>query len=251
MKGFRDKNDNSKFHPITDYKGVSKSRDQSAKTEGVKIRNKKETYETRQYKVWKYDDAPQEVQEKILENYKEKYVGQDNFFIEDDGILYGKNKKGQDIIGYEIFKNNRPKYFNVGYGHMWAQFDLDIKDDEKFRKSFQIPKSTWDKIEVSFTNDRDESNTEIRFYDNLNGDTIDPYEPYPDYYDNLNEDEKSDALTQQEWVELERAKTIFIDFMDETVSNLNRAYEWQFADEHIIDEIRINDYKFTEDGELD
>jgi len=36
MKGFKDSS--GKFHPITDYKGVRKSRDQSAKTEGVKIR---------------------------------------------------------------------------------------------------------------------------------------------------------------------------------------------------------------------
>jgi len=35
MKGFTK---NGKFHPITDYKGVRKSRDQSAKSTGVKIR---------------------------------------------------------------------------------------------------------------------------------------------------------------------------------------------------------------------
>lgn len=35
MKGFTK---DGKFHPITDYKGVRKSRDQSTKTEGVKIR---------------------------------------------------------------------------------------------------------------------------------------------------------------------------------------------------------------------
>ncbi len=40
MKGFKDSN--NKFHPITDYKkGVRKSRDQSAKTQGVKIERKK------------------------------------------------------------------------------------------------------------------------------------------------------------------------------------------------------------------
>jgi len=36
MKGFKDSS--GKFHPITDYKGVRKSRDQKTKTEGVKIR---------------------------------------------------------------------------------------------------------------------------------------------------------------------------------------------------------------------
>ena len=37
MKGFKDSS--NKFHPITDYKkGVSKSRDQLAKTEGVRMK---------------------------------------------------------------------------------------------------------------------------------------------------------------------------------------------------------------------
>ena len=39
MKGFKDKN--KKFHPITETKGVRKSRDQSMKTQGVKIRKKR------------------------------------------------------------------------------------------------------------------------------------------------------------------------------------------------------------------
>lgn len=38
MKGFKDSN--NKFHPITQSKGVRKSRDQSAKTQGVKITRK-------------------------------------------------------------------------------------------------------------------------------------------------------------------------------------------------------------------
>jgi len=36
LKGFKDSS--GKFHPITEHKGVRKSRDQSAKTQGVKIR---------------------------------------------------------------------------------------------------------------------------------------------------------------------------------------------------------------------
>jgi len=39
MKGFKDSS--GKFHPITDYKGVRKSRDQSAKLEGVRIRKQR------------------------------------------------------------------------------------------------------------------------------------------------------------------------------------------------------------------
>lgn len=41
MKGFKDSS--GKFHPITDYKGVRKSRDQKAKTQGIKILRKKRT----------------------------------------------------------------------------------------------------------------------------------------------------------------------------------------------------------------
>jgi len=40
MKGFKDSN--NKFHPITQSKGVRKSRDQTAKTQGIKIRKQRE-----------------------------------------------------------------------------------------------------------------------------------------------------------------------------------------------------------------
>ena len=40
MKGFKDSS--GKFHPITEYKGVRKSRDQTAKTKGIKIRKQRE-----------------------------------------------------------------------------------------------------------------------------------------------------------------------------------------------------------------
>jgi len=39
MKGFKDSS--GKFHPISDYKGVRKSRDQKLKQNGVKIRKAK------------------------------------------------------------------------------------------------------------------------------------------------------------------------------------------------------------------
>ncbi len=40
MKGFKDSN--NKFHPITQSKGVRKSRDQTAKTQGVKVRKQRD-----------------------------------------------------------------------------------------------------------------------------------------------------------------------------------------------------------------
>jgi len=49
MKGFKDSS--GKFHPITEYKGVRKSRNQSTKTEGVKVRKAK-TQEWMDFEAW-------------------------------------------------------------------------------------------------------------------------------------------------------------------------------------------------------
>jgi len=47
MKGFKDSK--GKFHPITDYKGVRKSRDQSSKSKGVKVERKAREGEEQSY----------------------------------------------------------------------------------------------------------------------------------------------------------------------------------------------------------
>ncbi len=61
MKGFTDKK--GKFHPITDYKGVRKSRDQTTKTQGVKVQRKRLSG----YDRW-VTSAPPDPEQEALEN---------------------------------------------------------------------------------------------------------------------------------------------------------------------------------------
>ena len=251
------------FHPITPYKkGTRKSRDQSIKTEGIRMKrttdraewNKYQrnfhrvAVETRTYKVWSYDKAPEEVKQKILENWRNNISGQDNWYAEDDGILTSKDQK---IIGYEIFSGNMPKYWNVGYGHRWIQFELSIKDVEKFKKAFSIKDSLWNKIDVGFDNKHGESNTQIEFRDEIGGDMIDLDESYDNYIKYIGDEYKVDAITKTEFEELQKVKEKFDDLMHQSSINLENNYESEFTDESIIDSINSNDYRFTEDGKID
>jgi len=69
MKGFKDKN--NKFHPITDYKGVRKSRDQTAKSAGVKIRKQRDI----QFNLDDRIETTQQISQEVLGEEKGTVLG--------------------------------------------------------------------------------------------------------------------------------------------------------------------------------
>lgn len=198
---------------------------------------KKPVKRTKEIEVYKIDDAPDEIKEKIINKFRNMMAtNQDDFFKEDQGILYLKHKP-HDIIGYEIFKGEIPKYYNVGYGHEYIQFELKIKDEEKFRKAFGISKSLWDKIDVRFVNP-DDHNTKIEFVD-IYGDEIEEGHDY----NNTN-------LSKSELHELDDVRKLFDDLMDNSLTNLRNNYEHQYSDEGITEQIQANDYDFDKYGDI-
>ena len=246
MKGFKD--ENKIFHPIRDTKGVRKSRDQSAKQEGVRIRKKKEKFETRTYKVWKYDDAPEEVQEKILENWREHHSGQDEWFTQDDFLLDGGDTKGNAIFRWKDL------YYDLDRGQYIQFNDLQVKNEDEFYKLLGIPKKLQNKISYSFDNPRGsygfEHNTEIEFREPL-GDTLAKDGTYEDYMKYVNDEDKNDALTRNEFEVLQKAMEKFSDMVHNAWVHLKGNYEMEFEKDYIIDQINANDYSFTEDGKID
>jgi len=226
MKGFKDSS--NKFHPITDYKkGTRKSRDQKAKTQGVRLkRTDGSRVKTVQFKVWKYDDAPEEIQEKIIEKLRsDRYESGDDWFAQGDWLL-----------DYDMFKwDDREMYYEVASnrGTDYLQFkNLEVKDDEKFRKLLGVDKLLWKNVYYSITNPSSsfgyEHNTTIEFQ---------PDDP-----------EKEFTVKQRE--KLETAKEKFDDVIHESLVNLTNSFEDQFTDETLAEDARANEWEFNEDGEI-
>jgi len=111
VKGFKDSN--NKFHPITDYKkGTRKSRDQSAKTIGIRLKRKNspripfKTLDNTENQLYRIRDELSdqmeqetwsEVNELIdkIQNYKMKYYGRTG--IRKARYAFGDDEEPQEI----------------------------------------------------------------------------------------------------------------------------------------------------------
>jgi len=199
----------------------------------LKVKN----YETRIYKVYKFENAPKEVQEKALEKYR--YFNVDDNLLEQDDYLIDLSIKPQTskFAEKKVGKGNplfvwKSGNYNVDYGYQYVQFgDLKVKDDEAFRQELGVSKKTWDKVEYSFKNPSREGNTQIEFYDKETGYEVD--------------------LPKEEQKELENAENHFNYLMKESVKNLSKDYEYRISDESVKDGLVSNEYYFNEKGEID
>ena len=253
-----------KFHPHTEYKkGTRKSRDQSAKTDGVRLkRSDGSRIKKLEFKVWKYEDASDELQETILEKLRNmKYENQDDWFAQDDGILYDENAK-TDAKDMGL-KYAHPEYYDVdsNRGTDFIQFVLEIEDPKKFQKYLGLPDAVNQKISYDFQNDTGNwgsNNTRLQFYDSSGGEiNLSPDTAWADeHYDegNVDEDErmfhKDDIPTHNEALLVLQAHDKFADLMDDSLKHLRANYEYQFSDEALIEDAKANEWEFTEDGKI-
>jgi len=129
LKGFKDSN--NKFHPITDYKkGVRKSRDQKAKTEGVKIRKARNSKLERQLfneyeKLYKQQEVIRDLKHKMdKESMIRKTRGQ---------TLSNKTKNSLGLSDQEFDDPNIEECDDCG-GHGWTSTTT---DDEKGEYTFE------------------------------------------------------------------------------------------------------------------
>ena len=254
-----------KFHPHTEHKkGVRKSRDQKEKTEGVRLkRSDGSRIKKVQFKVWKYEDASPDLQEKIIERLRNiKSENQDDWFAQDDGILYDKDeKKDAKDIG---LKYAHPENYDVdsNRGTDFIQFELEVEDKNKFQTYLGLTDTIMRKVGYSFENDTGNwgsNNTRLQFTDvngsdiSLAGGSAFVDEHYVEDED-TSEDErmfhKDDIPTFDEGLQILLAHDRFADLMDDSLRNLKSNYEYQFSDEALIEDAEANEWEFTEDGRI-
>jgi len=269
-KGFKD--EDGKFHPtevdprLSSLITKNNPKDSNPNNKKAKdLKEKKQRF--KQVPIFKFDEAPKEIQEKILENWREKYSAHDDFWAEDEGLIFRKDPR---IDGLEIFNKTLPTHWNVGYGNRWVQFgDLEVIDNDKFAKAFGLTKELIAKVIPDFDSEPDQKNTKLQFRD-VNGNKID-FEVFDEKQDAIvkntkyrqstkkeefqNENfwlvEPEDTPTTQEWQKLLRAMERFDQLMDQSAENLERNYEGEFDDGNIKETIRINEYDFNEQGEIE
>lgn len=199
---------------------------------------KEKNFEVRSYKVYKFENAPKEVQEKALEKYRYFNVEDRNMLEQDDFLIDLSLKKDTleqvektQGTGNTLFTWKSGNY-NVDYGYQYVQFkELEVKDDEAFRKELGISKKLWEKVDYSFENPSREGNTQIAFTLKDGGDT---YE-----------------LPKEEQEELDKGIDHFSYLMRESTKNLQKYYEYDISDEAVKEGLIDNEYYFNDKGEID
>jgi hypothetical protein len=180
----------------------------------VKSKPKKEKdFETRSYKVYAFDKLPKEAQKKAIEKYRYFNV-EDRNLVEDDEGFFDSN--------YTFNK----AYYSTDYDHYLQLTDLEVRDDESFRKELGIPQSIWDKVSYKFVNSGRNNNTKLEFY----------------------EEEK---LSAEEQKALDKATEKFAVKMKQAEKDLTKTYEAETSDEAVKGSLIANDYRFKENGEID
>ena len=267
MKGFTK---DGKFHPITDYKGVRKKRldyndPELIQNAGVKIikddsgrniRMKRRADGSRikklEFKVWKFEDAPDDLKEKIIEKLRDsKYEFGDDWFADYDGIIYDKKT---NIGDYDVFENYSKKYYDLDRGQFIQFPDLVVKDEKKLAKMIGIPESLRKKIDFRFVSE-DERNTKLIFIDaGYNYNEIDLEESYDTYKEPMYADEhyrsEDKPMTKKEFNILIKASENWDDLMHSAWSGLRDNYEYQFTDEALKEDAISNEYEFDEEGNI-
>ena len=254
MKGFtKGKGKGKKFIPTTNKKKTLSSKDIRNKTK-VEKSNPESLKQKKMHTVvdiWKFNEASPELQEKIIEKYREWKYEHDNFddHADYDGLIYNQEKHISDA---DVFSDYGNKYYDLDRGQ-YIQFpDLKIKDDKKFVEMLELPPSLGKTTDFSFSSER-ENNTKIIFHDGLSGQELEfGGNAFPDSYDDYKKyvEEGDESLTKTQYDQLEKASEKWDDMIHQAWVNLRDNYEYQFTDEAIKEDVIANEFDFNEDGEI-
>lgn len=231
VEGFTDKK--GKFHPTESTKGISSSSVDS-NTQVTSMKNSEQEPKSLQTEqrfkhipIFKFNEASPELQEKILENWRNKYSATDD------------NWADYEVLDTDIFSNSIPTGYNVTGSGDFIMFDnLTVIDEEKFRKKLGISKSIWDIIEYVITDD-------------VNGTTIEFHDPNATWDDELTEpNQNHENISRSDADEIRNGKEKFDQIIKEGRAVLKSSYEREFDDTFIKETIEANDYDFDEDGDI-
>lgn len=192
---------------------------------------------TKTIELYEYDELPENIKAKVLDN--ERYINVDDSYWHDYDSKTGFSAKELNRMKVQVkdapnelitWKN---MYFDIDRSWYIQFTDAQFLNDETARKFLRVPKSLWEKAHWTFANQD--------FGGNNHATTRIEYE---------NQDDENEFTTKQIHI-LERAIGIFSDKMQEVLRGLQATYESLTSDEAIIDTIKANEYTFTITGKME
>jgi hypothetical protein len=166
---------------------------------------------TKQYRVYKFDELPEDIKEKVLEKHADINVDgsfwyESDYWVDSQIPQKFRNKDGEPLF---TWKN---MWFDIDRGS-YVQFDgLKLKD----------------------------ANAEIKFLAALG---MSPKSKLNIYFENSGSEVEGSGIT--------KAEEKFSDMMHGVLSDLRKEYEYRTSREQIADALRTNEYEFNEAGEIE
>ena len=188
--------------------------------------------EIRTYKVYKFRELPETIQEKAVDKLRD--INIDYSWYEYDGIL---DVHQAEWLKYGLkdclFKYRTVGFeFEPGYGDYLRFVDLEVTDEEVFRKALGVSKRAWEKTRYYFPKCAARfSNTRLTFED-------------PEAYSGR-------SFTGKEEAAIDRAIRTFDGWRREALIGLRRQYQYLVSDKAIVETIEANDWWFRGNGEID
>ena len=174
--------------------------------------------ETREYKVYKYDELTEEQQQKVLEIHAYIFVEHDWW----DSMYEDAKNVGIKITGFDLVRNR----------HCTGNF-IEYAEDTAKKIIAEHGESceTWG----TATNYLAERAELVKKY----SDGV--------FADIVSDDNEYDFDKECEEIDAEFLRSILEDYS----IMLQKEYEYMTSEEAIIETLRANDYDFTEDGKID
>lgn len=190
---------------------------------------------TKTYEVYKYDELPENVKAKVIDNYRDinvdhewwDYDGKTGFSPKEIKKYHLEFDHADDLLTYKKL------YFDCDRGWYIQFVDAEFKHDETARKFLGIPKRLWERIQLTI-NDTPGRGVNTRLeYELLdkNGFCM-------------------DGTTKQREI-LDRAVDRFSDKIEQALKDLRDSYEYLVSNEAVEEAILVNEYEFTLDGKID
>lgn len=187
---------------------------------------------TKSYNTWKFEELPEDIQEKVLDRYRYFNV-EDSEWYDYDGKTGFTTKELRrmkvkpadapcDLITYKKL------YFDLDRSWYIQFVDAEFSNDEIARKFLRVPSDIWNRVCWNIVDcPSHEGNTRLEY-----------------------EWEGDKELTKRQEMILERACEMFADKISEALKGLQNSYEYACSDEAVKESLIANEYDFNEQGEI-
>jgi hypothetical protein len=195
---------------------------------------------TIEIQIYSFDELTKDAKETAIEQIRQRrYNDHDiiHWIIDDCYLFEPAHDELINLCGLEyeklstpIFKNTRKLYFDLDRNrHIDASNAIEITNEKMFFQWLEIPDNIHDLVyyEIKSNNTR-----------------------YADTFIYFEELQSDYLFTDEENTILKNAKNKFSEHMETVLNRIQESYDYYFTDESIIDDIKANEYQFTDYGNI-